>query len=78
MDSDGQYLDFVGGRVDDEMILGRTATRADGSTVSQRMRWWHITPDAFLWDWLRASAGSTEWDLLWRLRYTRAQAEVGF
>ena len=42
VDSDGQYLDFVGGLVDDEMILERTATRADGQLVRQRMRWWAI------------------------------------
>jgi hypothetical protein len=75
VDSDGQYLDFVGGRVEDEMILDRTATGSDGSTsVRQRMRWWDIAPDAFSWDWLRAAEGATNWDLLWRLRYTRAAA----
>jgi len=71
VDSDGQYLDFVGGRVGEEMILDRTASRADGSTVRQRMRWWDIAPNTFSWDWLHACAGSAEWDLDWRLRYTR-------
>ena len=70
----GQYLDFVGGQVDDEMILDRTVTRADGSFVRQRMRWWGIASDTFSWDWLRASDASTEWELNWRLRYTRVTA----
>ena len=74
VDSDGQYLDFVGGRIDDEMILDRTATRTDGSAVRQRMRWWDIAPHTFSWDWLHASDGSAEWDLRWRLRYTRISA----
>jgi hypothetical protein len=71
VDSDGQYLDFVGGRVDDEMILDRTVTRPSGGFVRQRMRWWDIAADTFSWDWLHASDGSTEWELDWRLRYTR-------
>ena len=71
VDSEGQYLDFVGGRVDGEMILDRTAKLTDGSTVRQRMRWWDVAPDTFSWDWLHASDGSAEWDLRWRLRYTR-------
>jgi hypothetical protein len=74
VDSDGQYLDFVGGQVGDEMILERSAARPDGSTARQRMRWWDIAPDAFFWDWLHAPAGSAEWVLQWRLRYTRVSA----
>jgi hypothetical protein len=74
VDSNRQYLDFVGGRVDDEMILDRTVTRADGSFVRQRMRWWDIASDTFSWDWLRASDASAEWELHWRLRYTRVTA----
>jgi hypothetical protein len=76
VDSDGQYLDFVGGRLEDEMILDRTATRADGSTVRQRMRWWDVAPDAFSWDWLHASDDAVEWDLRWRLRYTRVSVNL--
>ena len=75
VDSDGQYLDFVGGRVDDEMILDRTATRADGAVSRQRMRWWDIAPDSFSWDWLHAPLGAAEWQLAWRLRYTRHSAD---
>jgi hypothetical protein len=71
VDSEGQYLDFVGGRIGDEMILDRTASRTDGSTVRQRMRWWDIAPHTFSWDWLHASDDAGEWDLRWRLRYTR-------
>jgi hypothetical protein len=74
VDSDGQYLDFVGGRVDDEMILDRVGARVDGGLVRQRMRWWDIGPDTFSWDWLHAADGSTEWELDWRLRYTRVTA----
>lgn len=71
VDSDGQYLDFVGGRVDDEMLLERTSAGADGNAVRQRMRWWDIAPDTFSWDWLHAGDDAAEWDLRWRLRYTR-------
>ncbi len=74
VDSDGQYLDFVGGRVGDEMILDRTVTRPGGKVVRQRMRWWDIAADTFSWDWSHASNGSTEWELDWRLRYTRVPA----
>ena len=72
VDSEGQYLDFVGGMVGDEMVLDRTAVTAEGRTVLQRMRWWDIDSDAFSWDWLAAEPGADEWDLRWRLRYTRA------
>lgn len=71
VDSDGQYLSFVGGLVGAEMLLDRITLAPDGGTIQQRMRWWGIAPDSFSWDWLAAEARATDWNLRWRLHYTR-------
>ena len=61
VDSDGTYLDFVGGPADDGMEL-RGGDR--------RMRWLDIEQDRFTWLWEQELEGS--WSTLWRIDYTRA------
>jgi hypothetical protein len=71
VDSDGQYLDFVGGLVGEEMVLDRESVTRKNGRVRQRMLWWDVGADAFSWAWLSAAEGATEWTLRWELRYTR-------
>jgi hypothetical protein len=70
VDSSGLYLDFVGGVTDDGMALQREAT-LDGAVVTQRMMWSEIGSESLTWQWLRAPQGSDDWQLVWRLDYTR-------
>ncbi|HEY4347803.1 MAG TPA: hypothetical protein VGM80_09450 [Gaiellaceae bacterium] len=70
-DSSGTYLDFVGTFADGVMDLRREATSADGAPLTQRMRFTEIAAERLVWLWERRRAGSTEWDVLWRIDYTR-------
>jgi hypothetical protein len=69
-DSAGHYLDFTGGWRGDRMVLDRVDSRT-GVEVRQRMVWYDIGAHAFTWDWLRSTDGGTDWQLAWRLTYSR-------
>ena len=72
VDSDGQYLDFVGGLVGEELVMDRIALGRRGDLGRQRMLWWDVGPAAFSWAWLSAEDDDESWRLRWELRYTRA------
>lgn len=67
VDSVGDYLDFVGGRVDGGMELRR---EAPGGLF--RMLWHEIEPDRFSWRWERSTDGGTTWEPRWLIAYERA------
>lgn len=69
VDSDGNYLDFVGGFADGVMDLRRTASR-DGELNTFRMRWFDIEVDRFEWRWER-SGDEVDWETMWAISYTR-------
>ncbi len=58
VDSDGNYLDFVGAFEDGVMDLRRTA-RKDGELKTYRMRWFDIHHERFAWEWQRSATTST-------------------
>jgi hypothetical protein len=66
VDSDGTYLDFVGGFEDGAMELRREA----GGAVF-RMRWEHIEPTGFDWSYARSDDGGETWTPLWEIGYSR-------
>ena len=70
VDSTGLYLDFVGQPVGDVMRLQRQDV-VNGNAVTQRMEWSEISTDRLVWQWMRATAGSADFQLLWRLDYRR-------
>jgi hypothetical protein len=70
VDSNGTYLDFTGGFVDDRMILTRDAI-VRGEACKQRMIWYDIHSDHFNWNWERSDDGGGTWRVLWQIRYTR-------
>jgi len=51
VDNEGGCVDFVGRSTDGQMILGRAATRPDGSKSLQRMVFKNITHDELDWSW---------------------------
>lgn len=70
VDSQGGYLDFVGGFADGVMELLRDGELDDaGSTF--RMRWENIERDSFDWSWQRSDDGGETWHPLWEIEYTR-------
>ena len=70
VDSTGNYLDFVGGAVGEEMQFTRDA-RVGGQDILQRMRWAAIESDRFEWFWQRRADGG-EWETVWQISYVRA------
>ena len=60
-DSDGNYLDFVGGPAGGGMEL-RGGDR--------RMRWLDVEADRFTWLWEQQQDGA--WSTLWQIEYSRA------
>ena len=71
VDNAGNYLDFTGGLVDDEMRLSRHAV-VEGADLQKRMVWTDIADDRFEWYWLRSPDGS-EWEPLWHISYERLE-----
>ena len=67
VDSDGGYLDFVGGMAGDRMILERTAKPG----VLQRMAWFDIEPESLRWNWERSTDDGATWKVVWAITYRR-------
>ena len=71
VDNQGGYLDFTGGMQGDRMILSRVAD-IDGKQVHQRMVWYEIRRDGFLWNWERSLDEGKSWESMWVIQYLRA------
>lgn len=70
VDSDGNYLDFLGGFEDGAMEL-RRAGELDGRPALFRVRWESIEHDSLDWSWQRSDDAGESWTSLWELEYTR-------
>ena len=70
VDSDGTYLDFVGGFENGVMELRRNG-EVDGAPAVFRMRWENIERDSLDWSWQRSDDGGATWTTLWAIGYTR-------
>jgi hypothetical protein len=71
VDNQGGYLDFNGAFSNSRMVLMRAAM-LDGQQVQQRMVWYDIGDDSLRWNWERSDDGGASWEVLWEIRYTRA------
>ena len=74
VDNTGSYLDFVGEFAEDKMILTRNGV-VEGKAVKQRMIWYDITKDKFLWNWERSDDEGLTWRELWKIEYKRKSEE---
>lgn len=72
VDNQGGYLDFSGAFSNSRMVLMRSAT-LDGQRFLQRMVWYDIQDDSLSWNWERSDDGGKSWEVLWEIRYTRAE-----
>ncbi len=71
VDNQGGYLDFVGEFRDGKMTLGREARPLGKPPFLQRMIWYDIQQDSFMWNWERSDDSGKTWKQLWVIRYTR-------
>jgi hypothetical protein len=70
VDTDANYLDFVGRFEDGVMDLRRSAP-VDGGTAVFRMRWHEIERDSLEWAYERSDDGGETWSSLWEIGYRR-------
>lgn len=70
VDSNGTYLDFTGNFEDGKMILSRAAI-VRGEACQQRMVWYDIQADKFMWNWERSDDLGETWRVLWQISYRR-------
>jgi len=70
VDTDGNYLDFVGGFEQGVMELRREAP-FDGGTATFRLRWFDIEREALRRAYERSDDGGETWTTLWEIDYRR-------
>ncbi len=70
VDSDGGYLDFVGGADGTNFIYTRSFVQ-NGKTIHQRMVFKNIKSDSFDWSWERSEDEGKTWKVVWPIHYSR-------
>jgi hypothetical protein len=70
VDTEGYYLLFTGGILNEKMILSRTVETTKGN-LTQRMVFYNIHKDSFDWNWESSTDGGKNWKLNWKIKYTR-------
>ena len=76
VDNGGGYLDFTFQREGEKYIFVREAD-TDQYSVKSRMIFYAIKPHSFTWDWQKYNNMSDEWELKWRIFYTRKEILEG-
>lgn len=71
VDSNGSYMDFEGYHRGDAFVFRRSYTNAKGEDIENRMVFRMIEANSFIWDWEGRKDPDGQWNLLWRLHYTR-------
>jgi hypothetical protein len=71
-DSQGAYFNFIGERIGNKRIFKtETVINGDKQTI-QRMVFYEIKQDSFMWDWESSDDAGKTWKLNWRISYKRA------
>jgi hypothetical protein len=73
MDNQGGNINFTGETDGERRIFKTAPQQRNGQQVVSRMVFYDITDNAFSWDWESTTDGGKNWNLNWRIRYTRAQ-----
>jgi hypothetical protein len=71
VDNGGAYLEFTGAMEGDKMILKRKGKNRKGAEVIQRMIFYEITKNEFIWNWEYSGDEGATWNLVWKIHYTR-------
>lgn len=70
-DNQGGYYNFIGETLGDKRIF-KTLPKTKGTKVIvQRMVFYNITEQSMTWDWESSNDGGLNWNLNWRIEYTR-------
>jgi hypothetical protein len=70
-DNQGAYFNLIGENLGDKKIFKTELVEKDGKKLIQRMVFYNITKDSFLWDWEKSEDGGKTWTLSWRINYVR-------
>ena len=70
VDNYGSYMNFTGEYKDEKMILEREVN-SDGNILKQRMVFYNIKKDSFIWDWEKSTDNGKNWELAWKIYYSR-------
>jgi len=70
-DNQGGYYDFIGEFEEDKRIFKTHPRVVNNDTVVQRMVFYDIKEDSFIWDWEISKNNEKGWTLSWRINYAR-------
>jgi hypothetical protein len=71
VDNFGSYLDFTGEFTENKMVLSRELMDNEGKKIFQRMVFYNINKDSLDWNWERSLDEGKNWELLWKIHYTK-------
>lgn len=71
VDNQGGYLSMTGSVEGGSRYFSTAFQQAGEQSKGQRMRFYDIKPDSFMWDWEGSSDGGRTWTLIWRIQYQR-------
>ncbi|NGP89050.1 hypothetical protein G3569_11865 [Aliifodinibius halophilus] len=71
VDNQGAYLDFTGRFKDEQRIFRRETTNEQGDQIIQRMVFYKIKKDSFMWRWEKSEDNGKNWEILWKIAYRR-------
>lgn len=73
-DNQTGFLYFLG-KIDGNKRIFQTPSveRPDGTQLTQRMVFYDIQEDSFMWDWETSKDGGESWTLNWRITYERRE-----
>lgn len=70
-DNQGGYFDFIGAVDGETKIFKTKVIERDGRKLIQRMVFSDIKYESFTWKWQGSQDGGENWNLLWKINYTR-------
>lgn len=73
VDNQGNYLDLTGETSGNDRIFKTAVVKRNDKEIVQRMVFKNIKKDSFTWDWETSIDGGQNWNLSWRIYYTRKQ-----
>jgi len=71
VDNQGAYLDFTASFSGNKRIFKRKTADSLGNDIIQRMVFYDISEDSFMWDWQQSTDNGKSWQLMWKIAYRR-------
>lgn len=70
-DNQGGYFNFIGEKSGDTYYFKTVPIVQGDKEIILRMKFYNITKESLMWDWESTQDGGKNWNLNWRIRYTR-------